>query len=95
MDELWHNVLISYDNGEGGTNTLYANVSDGQREMLGNRDDLVAQAAPDHVVMSVWAQLTPTGDISPRIIHLDWVTGVDFWEPGLNSGLARDFPNRL
>lgn len=94
MDDLWRNVTITYECREHCPHTLYANVSPGQYEILAGREEHIKQVAPKKVVMSVWAQLTLTGDISPRVVHLDWVTKVDDWEPRPDS-VARDFPARL
>ncbi|MEV0236832.1 hypothetical protein [Nonomuraea sp. NPDC050786] len=88
MDELFRNVEITYAGDDGTPRKLYAQVSEGQYEMLLNPNDLAEP--PDKVVMSVYAQLTPTGDVAPRVIRLSWVTGMQLWEPPPDSGIARE-----
>ncbi|MGR6921094.1 hypothetical protein ACU635_43220 [[Actinomadura] parvosata] len=88
MDELFRNVEITYCGDDGMPHVLYAQISEGQYEMLLNPHDLAA--APDDIVMSVYAQLTPTGDVAPRTIWLSWVTKVTLWEPPPDAGIVRD-----
>ncbi|MEU7857876.1 hypothetical protein [Nonomuraea sp. NPDC049141] len=88
MGELFRAVEIAYAGDDGISHVLYARVGEGQYEILLNPNDLVAP--PEDVVMSVYAQLTPTGDVGPRVIRLSWVTGMKLWEPPLDCGFARE-----
>ncbi|MDP4501099.1 hypothetical protein [Nonomuraea turcica] len=88
MSELFRNVEITYEGDDRTPRKLYAQVSEGQYEMLLNPHDLAAP--PGQVVMSVYAQLTPTGGVVPRVIRLSWVTSMQLWEPPPDSGIVRE-----
>lgn len=88
MQELHRNVEITYMSGSG-KNTLYARVTEGQYELLVNRGD------NPNASMSVYAQLTPTGEVGPRVIRLAWLTDVRLWSPPAACGIAREWPDAL
>jgi hypothetical protein len=88
MQQLHRNVEITYTSAAG-KNTLYARVTEGQYELLvnhGNNAD---------ATMSVYAQLTPGGEVGPRIVRLAWVTAVQLWSPPPGCGIVRTWPEAL
>lgn len=88
MGELHRNVAITYTSASG-SNTLYARVTNGQYELLVNHDD------NKDATMSVYAQLTPSGEVGPRGIRMAWVTGVQLWTPPRDCGIVRTWPDAL
>ncbi len=90
MEEPFRNIQIFYNDAEGNTSVLYANVSEAQYELIASPGNY-----PDDTVLTIYGQLTPEGEMYPRIMKLEWVTGFDLWEPSPDSGLARLWPHRL
>ncbi len=90
MDELFRNVKIEAVTDTGQPYTLYANVTDGQYEILMDRGNY-----PDSAVMSVYGQITPMGEVGPRVFSLRYVSDVQLWEPPPGCGIAREWPDRV
>ncbi|MEW9530730.1 hypothetical protein [Microbispora sp. NPDC049125] len=92
--ELFRNVEIDFNQpGSGKPAKMYANVTEDQYEILVDRDNLEVPAK--NLVMPLYAQLTPTGDVGHYILRLSYVTGVKLWEPPPDSGIAREWPERV